>query len=435
MKKTIALLLAVLMILSMVACAANTPAKTEEPATTQTETTTPDTTETEEPAATEEPATEEHEPVTLEVFLAQVDWADAWDELEARFEEQHPWISIEHVGLGADADFLQQRLAANDLPDAIQLNNGVMMNAMVEQNLLTDLTNWECAKVMPKAYADAYTFDGKLVGMCQGAAFSTMFYNMDILNEAGWDTVPTCWDELIQCCKDIKEKTGVYGYMTVNNAGFADRTEMNLTPFVRGFGGDFWTDDLEVKIDSAESIAGVQFFHDMVFEDESVVPAGDQSNFFTGGAACTFNQISQLGNLKDVTWQWGVCKLPGDVSFLGQAAMSANASSKNAELAAELVAYMTSDTCAARVAQYWPPCRHSVLDSEDFLNSNAYLDADQMKNIVASSVLNSRAMSNNINSPSIKIETEILFDKLWTKDADIASILGEIAAVYRANLQ
>ena len=52
MKKTIALLLAVLMILSMVACAANTPAKTEEPATTQTETTTPDTPETEEPAAT-----------------------------------------------------------------------------------------------------------------------------------------------------------------------------------------------------------------------------------------------------------------------------------------------------------------------------------------------------------------------------------------------
>ena len=76
MKKTIALLLAVLMILSMVACAANTPAKTEEPATTQTETTTPDTTETEEPAATEEPATEEHEPATLEVFLAQVDWAE-----------------------------------------------------------------------------------------------------------------------------------------------------------------------------------------------------------------------------------------------------------------------------------------------------------------------------------------------------------------------
>ena len=202
------------MILSMVACAANTPAKTEEPATTQTETTPPIPLKPKNPRRRKSPPRKSTNPSPSRVFLAQVDWADAWDELEARFEEQHPWISIEHVGLGADADFLQQRLAANDLPDAIQLNNGVMMNAMVEQNLLTDLTNWECAKVMPKAYADAYTFDGKLVGMCQGAAFSTMFYNMDILNEAGWDTVPTCWDELIQCCKDIKEKTGVAPLVT-----------------------------------------------------------------------------------------------------------------------------------------------------------------------------------------------------------------------------
>ncbi|MFR2495346.1 MAG: ABC transporter substrate-binding protein [Christensenellales bacterium] len=144
-----------------------------------------------------------------------------------------------------------------------------------------------------------------------------MIYNKDLFEQAGLKDPNEyvaegtwTWETFRECMKTIKEKTGVYGYMTVNNAGFADRTEMNLTPFVRGFGGDFWTDDLEVKIDSAESIAGVQFFHDMVFEDESVVPAGDQSNFFTGGAACTFNQISQLGNLKDVTWQWGICKLP-----------------------------------------------------------------------------------------------------------------------------
>ena len=45
-------------------------------------------------------------------------------------------------------------------------------------------------------------------------------------------------------------------------------------------------------------------------------------------------------------------KLPGDVSFLGQAAMAANAASANADLAAELVSYMTSASCAARVAQY-----------------------------------------------------------------------------------
>ena len=293
--------------------------------------------------------------------------------------------------------------------------------------------------------------DGAMSLWCDGddvyaIPFSTspfiMIYNADLFAEAGLKDPNEyvaegtwTWETFRECMKAIKDKTGVYGYMTVNNAGYSDRTEMNLTPFVRGFGGDFWTDDLEVLIDSPESIAAVQMFHDMVYVDGSVVPPGDESNFFTGGAACTFNQISQLGNLADVTWKWGVSKLPGDVSFLGQAAMAANAASANADLAAELVSYMTSASCAARVAQYWPPCRKSVLESEEFLNSNAYLTPEQMKDIVASSVLSSRAMSSNINSPTIDIETEIVFDKLWNPDADVAAILGEIATIYRNNLQ
>ena len=306
-----------------------------------------------------------------------------------------------------------------------------------------------CAKLNDamSAYDPDDLDDGAMSLWCDGddvyaIPFSTspfiMIYNADLFAEAGLKDPNEyvaegtwTWETFRECMKAIKDKTGVYGYMTVNNAGYSDRTEMNLTPFVRGFGGDFWTDDLEVLIDSPESIAAVQMFHDMVYVDGSVVPPGDESNFFTGGAACTFNQISQLGNLADVTWKWGVSKLPGDVSFLGQAAMAANAASANAEL----VSYMTSASCAARVAQYWPPCRKSVLESEEFLNSNAYLTPEQMKDIVASSVLSSRAMSSNINSPTIDIETEIVFDKLWNPDADVAAILGEIATIYRNNLQ
>ena len=41
----------------------------------------------------------------------------------------------------------------------------------------------------------------------------------------------------------------------------------------------------------------------------------------------------------------------------------------------------------------------------------------------------------SINSPTIDIETEIVFDKLWNPDADVAAILGEIATIYRNNLQ
>ena len=74
-----------------------------------------------------------------------------------------------------------------------------------------------------------------------------MIYNKDLFEQAGLKDPNEyvaegtwTWETFRECMKTIKEKTGVYGYMTVNNAGFADRTEMNLTPFVRGFGGDFW---------------------------------------------------------------------------------------------------------------------------------------------------------------------------------------------------
>ena len=171
MKKIIALLLAMVMLLSLIGC----EKKPEE--------------------------------VTIEVWIAQVDWADAWDEMEKKFEEEYPHINVEHVGLGEDTTFLTTRIGANDLPDVIQCNNNQNMDTMVAGNMLEDLSNWEVAKLMPDTYKNAFTHNGKFVGMCQGAAFSCMFFNMDILKAAGWDKAPTNWSELLQCCADIEAKT------------------------------------------------------------------------------------------------------------------------------------------------------------------------------------------------------------------------------------
>ena len=197
MKKLIALLLALAMMLTIVACGEKAPAETKAP-------------EANKPAETKAPEAEkpaEAEEVTIEVWIAQVDWADAWDAMEAKFEEEYPNIKVEHVGLGEDTTFLTTRIAANDLPDVIQCNNNQNMDTMVAGNMLTDLSSWEVASLMPDTYKNAFTHGGKFVGMCQGAAFSCMFYNMDILAEAGWTEVPKNWTELMQCCADIEAKT------------------------------------------------------------------------------------------------------------------------------------------------------------------------------------------------------------------------------------
>ena len=205
MKKLIALLLAIVMVLGLVACGAKSePAPAPEAAPEAAPAPEAEKAPEAAPEKEEEPAPAEQEEVAIEVWVAQVDWADAWDVMEEKFEAEYPYIDIQHVGLGEDADFLATRIAANDLPAVIQCNNNTNMDTMVANGMLEDLSSWDCAALMPDTYKNAYTKDGKLVGMCQGAAFSCMFFNMQILNEAGWTAPPANWDELLQCCADVQ---------------------------------------------------------------------------------------------------------------------------------------------------------------------------------------------------------------------------------------
>lgn len=86
MKKLLALLLALTMLLGLAACGAKeetaqTPVDTEESSAVQEETA-------EEAEVVEE--TEEKESVTIEAFIVATEWQDNWDEMESRFEEQYP---------------------------------------------------------------------------------------------------------------------------------------------------------------------------------------------------------------------------------------------------------------------------------------------------------------------------------------------------------
>ncbi|MEA4965249.1 MAG: ABC transporter substrate-binding protein [Oscillospiraceae bacterium] len=207
MKKVIAMLLALVMVLGLVACGSGTASTdtTAAAATKAAETT----------AAGETKAAEgttaaqgEHENVTIEAHIVQTDWSDAWDEMESSFEAQYPWINVEAVGIGeTNADFISARAAANDLPDIVQVDNDTTWRKLTDDGKVMDLSGLDVCQYVPQSYLDAFTYNGVLMGITQGAAFSCMYYNMDLLSQAGWDKVPTNWDELIQCCKDVKEKT------------------------------------------------------------------------------------------------------------------------------------------------------------------------------------------------------------------------------------
>ncbi|MHC1787496.1 MAG: sugar ABC transporter substrate-binding protein [Christensenellales bacterium] len=283
-------------------------------------------------------------------------------------------------------------------------------------------------------------------GSTYAVPFSTspfvLLYNTTLFTDAGV-TLPSeliaqnnwTWDAFRAIAKEIKDKTGVWGFQTVDGEGYGARVLHNLLPIIRALGGELWTANNEVFADSEASIAAVQLFHDMVYADQSVVPPGDQSDFYTGGAAMTVGQISRVSKLKDVTWQWDMAILPGNAPVIGQAALGAFSKGKNADLAAQLLAYMTSQSCVERMAGIWPPARKSVLESEAFLSSNAAIKPEQMKAAVAASIQVGKVLPSHELYPQIEVEAKMIYDKLWNSGADVAAVMKEVAALYRSYIK
>ncbi len=288
---------------------------------------------------------------------------------------------------------------------------------------------------------ELWSKDGNVYAIPFSTSPFFILYNEDLFAKAGvktpeqyaaegaWD-----WEAFKMASKTIKEKTGVWGFQTVDGQGYDARILHNLAPIVRSYGGDFWTDDGQVLINSDASVAAVQLFHDMVYQDVSVVPPGNQSDFFAGNAAMTVGQISRVSKLNDASFAWGIAPMPsgpeGESPVIGQAAIGAHSKGKQASLASELVAYMTNKDSVAAMSGIWPPARKSVLESEAFLTSNKSVSKEQMQNAVAASIKTGRVLPSHVKYPQIEVESKMVFDKLWQKNADVGAILDDVAAVY-----
>lgn len=316
--------------------------------------------------------------------------------------------------------------------------------AFIESGLLAPLDE-ELAEYNPDDFSPKAMELWQKDGVTYAVPFSTspffVIYNADLFAQAGIPTPADLvaegnwnWDTFRQSSKAIKDATGVWGFQTVDGGGYDARILHNLCPIIRSYGGDAWTNDGQILINSPESVEAVQLFHDMVYVDGSVVPPGDQSNFFAGAAGMTVAQVSRVSNLAEADFAWGVAPMPagpmGDVPVIGQAGIGAYSRGKNVDIAKKLVAYMTNEECVARMAGIWPPARYSVLESDDFLSSQPLLTAEQMDMAVGSSIETGRVLPSHVMYPQIEVESRIVWDRLWNADADVKAVLDAVAQVY-----
>ena len=350
---------------------------------------------------------------------------------------------FESIEFGEYNTRLSLELQGTEAPDVFWVLE-TSAPAFIQSGLLAELdaelAEYNPDDFFPKAM-ELWQKDGKTYAVPFSTSPFFILYNADLFAAAGIETPEELvaegnwnWDTFREASKAFKDATGVWGYQTVDGGGYDVRILHNLCPIIRSYGGDAWTSDGEILINSPESVAAVQLFHDMVYDDGSVVPPGDQSNFFAGAAAMTAAQVSRVSNLAQADFAWGVAPMPagpmGDVPVTGQAGIGAFSKGDNVEIAKKLVAYMTSESCVARMAGIWPPARNTVLQSPDFLTSQPLLTSDQMSAAVASSIETGRVLPSHVMYPQIEVESRIVWDRLWTPDADVQSVLDGVADVY-----
>ena len=142
---------------------------------------------------------------------------DEMNRLVTQFEKENPTVDLKWVDVPATA--IEQKLlaavAAGRPPAAVNLSSDMSVK-LVQQGALEPLTLTDAQKKLYFASPlNTFTFDGKVMGVPWYWSPKVVAYNTEIFRKAGLDPAnpPRTIQTLIAAAKQIKDRTGLYGFM------------------------------------------------------------------------------------------------------------------------------------------------------------------------------------------------------------------------------
>ncbi|MCT7378355.1 ABC transporter substrate-binding protein [Chelativorans salis] len=286
--------------------------------------------------------------------------------------------------------------------------------------------------------------DGEIYGVPFSTSPFMIFYNKDMFDAAGLEDPLTLaekgeWtlDKFREVVKALtKPEDRIWGFEFKDGQGYDTRIMHAVMPPIRAYGGDAWSNG-ECGFDDPEAVEAVRMLHEMVFEDKSIVPPGEQGDYFSGSSAMTINQISRASKMPEAGFEWGIAPLPtgpaGEAPVIGQAGLVVFAKSDNKELAKQFIAWMTNQENVEVMAQFFPPARVSVLESDTFTEANALIPPEQMKH-VAAAIKEGEVLPSHERAPQILAAMKPRFDALWRADSDVEASLKAVCEAIRPQL-
>jgi len=247
----------------------------------------------------------------------------AMDELIKNFEAANPDITVKQTTFPYD-DYQTKVIAAHAAgngPDVLQFYYG-WLDKFQQGGVLQALD----PAVFPNAEIEkdffpivsAISRDGKYYGLPTAVRSLALFYNKNILKDAGITEPPKTLDELVADAKKTVKTDGAGNItsegITLDFAGQDHQWWREV--LVRQFGGVPYDDKGNVAYNSDAGVKALTWYPDLATK-EKVGAVGfmdeGQAAFKGGLAAFTIDGTFRLGSFRPITdFEWGVTELPAN---------------------------------------------------------------------------------------------------------------------------
>ena len=280
---------------------------------------------------------------------------DAYVKAVEEYEAAHPDVTIEWEAFENESYKTKIKAAMSDpstLPDIFFSWSGAFLGdfAAAETAYCVDAAYEPYADLLPEVMLQNSTYDGKHYAVPLTMNIVTLFANMDLLAEAGWDHVPETYEDLTACCDALLEK-GIIPF------GCAGKETWCVTEYLEpiiektiGYeemgeifaGRSTWNNP-----DIAEAVATFQDMINKGYFDPAGAALGNdevKANFIAGKTAFYQNGSWNCGEVNDAEGNFQVALFPvmnPDKATYGQViggpndCLAVSAYSENRDLAAE----------------------------------------------------------------------------------------------------
>lgn len=188
------------------------------------------------------------------------------------FMADNPDIIVDYSQTNPYAQYLDQLLVAataGNAPDVAHIK-AEWLPQFLELGVVKDIKPYISEEVLAdysQAALDGVTEDGAMVSMPWFANTYAVYYNKALVKQAGIETLPTTWDELLEAARKVSALgDDIYGLAIPNSNGVEAGEGYNILPILWAYGADYRDENGELALNSENAVKAFECIKALIDE-------------------------------------------------------------------------------------------------------------------------------------------------------------------------